>query len=360
MAIVYRTAGAWGGGKGANLTPAEVDGNFWDHEGRIDTLETTPPSPNNIASISGSGSQLTITMDDASTFTVTMPTARWQWTGDWTDATVYAINDFFSDPATGNIYLVIKGHTSSAPFDPDATSGGDPVYALIIDSASIAGAAGGGLGGFSSYELYSAATLTLDADSANVFYILNTSANDIAITIPDDSTAFDLPVGTTIGFIKYHDLNVATIDHASNGMFGLADADTTIRRVGAVFYIRKMDFDEWVIYGDVDKASNVIRNDTATGTVNVTWSVYARKNWVVHNAGSGVTFDLRTDAQEPKFQVGSEIGFIQQGAGQMTFTCSGGTLNKVSGTTPISNAAGSWVRLIKTAANTWTIIGDYS
>ena len=28
MTITYRTPGAWGPGKGANLTAAEVDGNF--------------------------------------------------------------------------------------------------------------------------------------------------------------------------------------------------------------------------------------------------------------------------------------------------------------------------------------------
>jgi hypothetical protein len=351
MAIIKRTAGPWGSGKGSNLTPAEVDGNFWDLEERVIELETNPPAANSIANISATGSQVTVTLDDATTFTFTMPTARWIWTGDWVDATVYAINDFFADPDTGSIYVVIKGHTSAAPCDP--------VYELVIDGTAIAAAAGGGLGGFSSYVSHSSSTLTLDEADANVFYILESASNDIAITLPADSTSFDLPIGTTIGFVKNHDLNVVTIT-ADNGFFGASDANETIRRVGSVFYVRKVGVDEWILYGDLDKHANAIRNDTATGTVNVTWSTYARKTWVVHNAGSGVTFDLRTDAQEPKWQIGSEIGFIQAGAGQMTFTCSGGTLVKKSATTPISVTAGSWVRLIKTAANTWTIIGDYS
>jgi hypothetical protein len=75
VAIIYRTAGAWGAGNGANLTPAQVDGNFWDLHGRVDTLERTPPTPNNIANITATGSQMTITMDDASTFgPFTLPT----------------------------------------------------------------------------------------------------------------------------------------------------------------------------------------------------------------------------------------------------------------------------------------------
>ncbi|WSH59835.1 hypothetical protein U8P68_10940 [Rhizobium ruizarguesonis] len=66
--ITYRTSGAWGAGKGSNLTPAEVDDNFYDLDGRVTELEDNPPSPNQIADITQSGNQITIVMDDASTF----------------------------------------------------------------------------------------------------------------------------------------------------------------------------------------------------------------------------------------------------------------------------------------------------
>jgi hypothetical protein len=39
MAIIYRTSGSWGAGKGSNLTAAEVDGNFSDSDTRVVTLE---------------------------------------------------------------------------------------------------------------------------------------------------------------------------------------------------------------------------------------------------------------------------------------------------------------------------------
>lgn len=68
MAIIYRTAGAWGAGKGSNLTPAEVDGNFYDHEGRIAAIESNPPSPNEILSITKVGTSLLVTMDDLTTW----------------------------------------------------------------------------------------------------------------------------------------------------------------------------------------------------------------------------------------------------------------------------------------------------
>ncbi|MBB4520469.1 UNVERIFIED_ORG: hypothetical protein M2435_001249 [Rhizobium sophorae] len=66
--ITFRTAGAWGAGKGSNLTPAEVDGNFYDLDGRVTDLEDNPPTPNQIADITQDGNQITIVMDDASTF----------------------------------------------------------------------------------------------------------------------------------------------------------------------------------------------------------------------------------------------------------------------------------------------------
>jgi len=68
MAIVYRGTGAWGVGKGSNLTAAEIDGNFWDHEGRIDTLETTPAAAVEISSITQAGDTITIHMDNGDTY----------------------------------------------------------------------------------------------------------------------------------------------------------------------------------------------------------------------------------------------------------------------------------------------------
>lgn len=65
MTMTYRSAGPWGAGKGANLTAAEVDGNFWDHEGRINGLETSPTPPNGISNITVTGSQMFIYLDDA-------------------------------------------------------------------------------------------------------------------------------------------------------------------------------------------------------------------------------------------------------------------------------------------------------
>lgn len=65
---LYRTAGAWGAGLGANLTAAQVDENFWGHEERLDAIETSAPLPNEISNIIVSGTQMTIILEDATEF----------------------------------------------------------------------------------------------------------------------------------------------------------------------------------------------------------------------------------------------------------------------------------------------------
>ncbi|MDK1386388.1 hypothetical protein QN224_13310 [Sinorhizobium sp. 8-89] len=79
MTITYRTTGAWGAGKGSNLTPAEVDGSFYDLDARVAEMEANPPEPNQIASITQAGNTITIHMEDGSThgpFTLPRPVQR--------------------------------------------------------------------------------------------------------------------------------------------------------------------------------------------------------------------------------------------------------------------------------------------
>ena len=64
MTTVYRTAGAWGAGSGADLTPAQVDTNFYDKETRITAIEAAGVAVG-VASITVSGDQMTVHMTDA-------------------------------------------------------------------------------------------------------------------------------------------------------------------------------------------------------------------------------------------------------------------------------------------------------
>lgn len=135
---VYRTTGAWGPGKGSNLTAAEVDGNFYDHDQRIEDLETSRPQPDDFASVSTSGNLLTFHLQSGTTLgPVTMPTLQWQDRGAWLPFTLYAALDVVSVSGQG-LFLVQVSHTSAATFDPNLSAGSPPaaVYQLLIGADS--------------------------------------------------------------------------------------------------------------------------------------------------------------------------------------------------------------------------------
>lgn len=136
MPVIFRTAGAWGAGKGSDLTAAEVDGNFWDHEKRLDALEASPPEPDTISNIEVVGGQMTIHTESGGSFgPFALPVAIFGVAGDWTAATDYNFLDIVSVQDAGDdtgTYLVLQDHTSAATFDPLATSGGNPLYHFMV------------------------------------------------------------------------------------------------------------------------------------------------------------------------------------------------------------------------------------
>lgn len=131
----YRTAGAWGSGLGRNLNPVEIDTNFYDHENRIDYLETHPPAAVGISNIAVSGNQVIFHLADGSSFgPFSLPYATISVrSGLWTAATVYYALDLIEINGAG-FYLVLQNHTSASIFDSAATSGGLPLYRLVIPS----------------------------------------------------------------------------------------------------------------------------------------------------------------------------------------------------------------------------------
>ncbi len=135
MSIVYRTddGARWGAGKGSNLTPAEVDVNFWEVIQRLVSLETNPPSAVSIDDITVAGNQMTVHLTDGSTRgPFILPTAQWRWTGAWRTSMVYFVNDIFS--FDGAIYRVAVSHTSDATsFDPNALGASGYIYNLLLN-----------------------------------------------------------------------------------------------------------------------------------------------------------------------------------------------------------------------------------
>jgi hypothetical protein len=125
---IYRTDGPWGVGKGSNLTAAEGDGNFYDINLRLGSLETSRPQPDNFASVTRVGTQITFTLLSGESFTLDLPVLKWRFRGEWTPITGYAANDTFRVTGDG-LYMVLLDHTSAATFDAAAALAGDTVAA---------------------------------------------------------------------------------------------------------------------------------------------------------------------------------------------------------------------------------------
>lgn len=137
----YRTNGAWGSGIGVNLTPAQVDENFYELRTDLDDLIANPPTADSIVSISQAGFSLTFhTLLGNELGPVAMPVAYPVWRGDWQPATLYSAADIFRVAEQG-IFVVLQDHTSAATFDPDAAAGSplEPLYLLMIAVAAVLG-----------------------------------------------------------------------------------------------------------------------------------------------------------------------------------------------------------------------------
>lgn len=133
MAVIFRTVdmAKWGAGKGSNLSPTEVDLNFWDLLQRIIAMETDPPEAVSIDTIEVVGNQMTITMTDATTRgPFTLPTATWQMAGEWQPLTNYTAFQVVSN--SGSLYLILHNHTSLTVFNPDEEDIDGFRYSLIL------------------------------------------------------------------------------------------------------------------------------------------------------------------------------------------------------------------------------------
>jgi hypothetical protein len=130
MAIIYRTAGVWGAGKAANLTPVEVDQNFNDLDVRVTAVETNPAQPNQIASIDVVGRLMTITMTDHTTFgPFALPVTKFEFTGEFQPFHDYKQFQFLTN--ANILYMVLHDFTSEGAFIFGSDADG-PFYQQIV------------------------------------------------------------------------------------------------------------------------------------------------------------------------------------------------------------------------------------
>ena len=126
MAFIYRQ------NLGRNLTATEGDANFTEAETRLAALESDRPQPDELASVALVADQLSFYLGSGTQLgPVTIPMPRWRSRGEWLPATIYAVLDVVTVEDSG-LYVVLLDHTSAATFDPDALSGGNPIYDLLV------------------------------------------------------------------------------------------------------------------------------------------------------------------------------------------------------------------------------------
>lgn len=125
MTIQFRTTDGdkWGAGKGSNLTPGEVDLNFWELLARLTELESEMPDASvGIDHFTVSGATFSVVMSDATTRgPYALPVAKFTIFGEWAPgidlpAQVFVTHD-------GDTYLVNVAHHTAGAFDAGATDG---------------------------------------------------------------------------------------------------------------------------------------------------------------------------------------------------------------------------------------------
>jgi hypothetical protein len=133
MTIVYVTTGPWGTGTDAQNSAAQVDGNFYDVDQRIETLNADLAEGKRIESVTYTSNSMTFHFTDGSTQVIPLPIATLEFVGEWLNSTPYIRGNMISFRGLG-IYQVLVDHVTPpppAPFDANATDGsGNPLYVL--------------------------------------------------------------------------------------------------------------------------------------------------------------------------------------------------------------------------------------
>lgn len=269
MAIIYRTAGLWGAGKGANLVPGEVDGNFYDVDRRLFAVEDNlPEAANGIAFFSASGNQFYVHMTDGTIQgPFTLPHIAWNFRGEWTPTTLYSVDDVVT--SNGSVYVVLINHTSNPLFDPNINDGnGHNVYGLLLTNPANVLPTGGFTGQylykvsnddyavqwrsplvFPSQALREAPdptyTLTLD-NVASYVRCVNASGCTIAIAI-DTTTNF--PLSTEISFRQCTGGGITLVADTGVTFNTIVGFSAKTARIGAVISAKKVASNTWDIFG---------------------------------------------------------------------------------------------------------------
>jgi len=269
MAIIYRTSGPWGAGKGANLVPGEVDGNFFDVAQRLHVVEDNMPEvANGIAFFAVSGNQFYVHMTNGTIQgPYQLPQAAWNFRGAWQPSTSYHVNDVIT--ANGGTYMVLMNHISASTFNAGANDGaGHNYYGLLLNNPAN-NLPDNGLTGqilaktsdvdfevgwqtptiFPSQRLLEAAGTTYGLSFTNIAsYVRCVNASGCTIIVPADAT-LNFPLSVEISFRQCTDAGVTLTPDTGVILNTITGFQTRTARKGAVITAKKIAANNWDVFG---------------------------------------------------------------------------------------------------------------
>lgn len=326
--ITYRTSGAWGPGAGANLTAAQVDGNFYDVAQRVQYLEIHGIQPVQITSFQAIGNQLYIYMSDGTVNgPLLLPEVRWFFRGNWQPGIVYALNDVVAAPDSG-IYLVIFTHTSGTAFSANANDGqGHTFYSLLMRPPAA----------------------VLPAGGANGFVLTKNSGNNYDISW----RAVPPPAGGNAGQVLMKQSD--TSGDAAWAYFRLDELfDVLLQTINP---LRDGDYLRWnQLAGQWTNQPRPIFNVITSSS----WDAVVGDEgsfMVLANGTTNTNIIIPNNATQP-FAIGSELHIHQDGTGYVAVTGEEGvTLRKHASFSNLLAGQYATATVKKTATNVWRLFG---
>lgn len=239
--ILFATDGPWGSGIGP-LTAAQVDGNFWDHDQRIEAIEANPPVAVSVSTITISGSVLKFHMSDGSTHNVTAPTATFHWRGDYRPGKNYDVLDEIRVGGVGRV-LVLQAHTAVDPFNLNRVILGSPVYFLLEELGII----------FANAAIDVSRDLTEDDFSRYHDVIPGMAGDDVELTVPPEGSDFRPQPGMAMDFIM-HDPTANILVVEGSGVTVRSPATLRSRTQWSTISLLYRGSDVWDMSGDLEFA----------------------------------------------------------------------------------------------------------
>jgi Carbohydrate-binding module family 5/12 len=269
MAVIYRTSGPWGAGKGANLVAAEVDGNFYDVDQRVVALEDNlPDAANGIAYFAVSGNLFSVHMTNGTIQgPFALPQTAWNFRAEWLPTTTYNADDVVT--ANGSVYLVLVNHVSASSFDAGANDGaGHDYYGRLLTNPANVLPAGGDIGQyltktddvdyalgwetpvvFPSQKLLEAPNATYSLTLANIAsYVRCINASGCTITIPNDAT-INFPLSAEISFRQCTSGGIVLTAGSGVVLNTISGLSASTGRTGAVITAKKISANTWDVFG---------------------------------------------------------------------------------------------------------------